>query len=383
MVPRVTGPAKCGRRTKDLARRLQRGDIAVIAHENLDSVGAQMLVDAGVSGVVNLQPSISGRYPNRGPGILLDAGVLLLDIDQPDLMDALREGTELTLEGDRLMAGDRQVAEGELQSRSVVDLKLARSRNNLDSELQRFAENTLHYASRELTQLLAPVQTPAINAKIQDKHVLVVVRGDGYKRDLEIIRGYLMGVKPVIIAVDGGADAMLEMGMKPDIILGDMDSVSDKALRCGAEIVVHTYADGRESPGLQRVQQLGLEHQKFSVPGTSEDAAMLLAFEYGAELIVAVGTHSNLYDFLDKGRHGMASTILVRMRIGSRLVDARGVSKLYPARIPAITVALVALGIFLLFAVILLQSDDVHGWLRMIGNSVRLKMLEWRILGRS
>lgn len=381
--PRVTGPARCGRRTKDLAKRLQRSDVAVIAHENLDSVGAQMLVEAGVSAVVNLEPSISGRYPNRGPAILLDSGIMLLDIPHPELMDEIPDGTLLTLDGNRLLVDGAVVAEGTLQSREVVERKLARSRDNLDAELQRFAENTLYHASRELTQLLAPVQPPPTRVKMQDRHVLIAVRGEGYKRDLEIIRGYLMGVRPVAIAVDGGADALLEMGLRPDIIVGDMDSVSDKALRSGAEIVVHTYADGRESPGVQRVRALGLPYKTFSVPGTSEDAAMLLAFENGAELIVAVGTHSNLYDFLDKGRGGMASTMLVRMRIGSRLVDARGVSKLYPARVPVLTVALVGLGIFLLFAVILVQSDDVHGWLRMIGNSLRLKLLEWRILGRS
>ena len=94
-------------------------------------------------------------------------------------------------------------------------------------------------------------------------------------------------------------------------IVGDMDSVSDKALACGAEVVVHAYRDGR-APGLGRVQDLGVDHKVFAATGTSEDIAMLMVDEAGAELIMAVGTHATLLEFLDKGRAGMSSTFLTR-----------------------------------------------------------------------
>lgn len=379
---RVSGPAKCGRRTKDLAKRLRRGDIAIIDHRDLDSVAAQMLVDADVAAVVNLSASISGRYPNRGPSVLLGAGIPLLDIDDRSLMDTVREGDRAEIEGERLRISGALVGEGELQTAAVVSAKLRESEANLDQELQRFARNTLDHASQELTSLLAPVHPPVTTTKIRDRHALVVVRGEDYKKDLQIIRGYLMDVRPVLIGVDGGADALLELGLKPDIIVGDMDSITDRALRCGAEIIVHGYMDDRESPGLKRVREMGLEHRVFAVPGTSEDAAMLLAYEHGAELIVAVGTHSNLFDFLEKGRGGMASTMLVRMRIGSRLVDARGVSKLYPSRRPMVEMLLLLLVGLMVITVVVQRSEPAQAWLEMLGNTIRLKLLEWRILGR-
>jgi len=373
---KVTGPAKCGRRTKALAKRLNRGDIAVIDHEDLDSVAAQMLVEKAISGVVNLHSSISGRYPNRGPSILLQAGIPLLDIVLPELMDTILDGARIDIEGNQLSVDGAPAALGELQTYEIVEQKLLDSRENLDAELRRFAENTLHYASIELTQLLSPVVPPSTSKKIQDKHALIVVRGEGYKRDLEIIAGYIKDKRPVLIAVDGGADALLEMGLKPDVIIGDMDSVSDEALRSGAEVVVHTYMDGRQSPGEDRIREMGIRYEVFPVPGTSEDAAMLFAFEHGAGLIVAVGTHTNLYDYLDKGRRGMASTMLVRMRIGSKLVDARGVSKLYTRYSLAFPLALIAISALLLVGIVILKSDAVRSWLMLLYNSIRIWALE-------
>lgn len=379
---RPGGPARCGRRTKDLAKRLVRGDVAVILHRDLDYVAAEALAERQVSFVVNLFPSISGRYPNRGPSILLERGIPLLDIDAPGLLDRIPEGARLELEGESLFLEGEKLASGELQTHEVVAQKLEVSRRNLDQELQSFARNTIEHASRELTHLLAPTNPPPTKTRIRERHVLIVVRGEGFKDDLDIIRGYLASERPVLIGVDGGADALLEIGLKPDIIVGDMDSVSDRALHCGAEIVVHTYPDGRSSPGLERVKELGLEHLTFPVAGTSEDVAMLLAFEHGAELLVAVGTHSNLYDFLDKGREGMASTILVRMRIGSRLVDAKGVSKLYAsARKPWRDIILLLSVGLLLAGLILQQSQPVQNWLESLMNSIRLQMLQWRIGG--
>jgi len=214
---------------------------------------------------------------------------------------------------------------------------------------------------------------PDIRTPIGGRHVLIVVRGEGYTEDLHILRSYLHDFKPVLIGVDGGADALLEWGLKPDLIVGDMDSVSDEALRCGAELVVHVYPEpDRPSPGWERVRTMGLEAQSFAVHATSEDIAMLLAYEKGAELITAVGTHFSLVDFLDKGRGGMASTFLVRLRVGSRLVDARGVSKLYrrgPAWQPVSWIVLAAL---FPVAVVVGMSPPLRHFLTVIWMQIRV-----------
>ena len=158
--------------------------------------------------------------------------------------------------------------------------------------------------------------------------MLIVVRGERHRRDLKALRAYIRDMRPLIVAVDGGADGVLEAGLKPDLILGDMDSASDKALACGAELIVHAYPDGR-APGCERLIEAGLPHTIVPAAGTSEDVAMLMAYEKGADLIVSVGAHFNLIEFLDRKRGGMSSTFLTRLRIGERLVDAKGVSRLY------------------------------------------------------
>lgn len=333
MTLNISGTIRLDKRTKNLAKRMRRGEIALIDHEDIDSVSAQMLIEREVSAVVNAGLSISGRYPNAGPKLLLDAGVPILDNVGRESFERVREGETIDLVGCELRRDGTVICRGrELTPRLVTDL-LEESKRNLDVELERFAENTLTYVLKEKSLLLDETKLPAIDTWLGHKHVLIVVRGEGYKEDLASLRAYINEMKPVLIAVDGGADALIEQGYKPHIIVGDMDSVSDRALNCGAEIIVHSYTDeSRPVPGLARLKELGINAKLAAVPGTSEDVAMLLAYEKGAELIVAVGTHSNLVDFLDKGRKGMSSTFLVRLKVGARLVDARGASKLYQGR---------------------------------------------------
>jgi len=356
----IKGTVKLDKRTKRLAKRLRPGDIAVIDHEDIDSTSAAMLVETQVAAVVNAAKSISGRYPNVGPQILLQAGIPVVDIVDHDPFKYLKEGEQVELDGAILRppAGGGEPLEGELLTLEKVKQDMEAAKLNLGSELERFAENTLSYVVKEKGLLLDTTNFPHIDTKLDERHVLIVVRGEGYKQDLASIRTYIRDVKPALIGVDGGADALLELGLKPDMIIGDMDSVSDRALKCGAEIVVHTYADAsRPSPGLQRVSELGVEAKTVSAPGTSEDVAMLLAYEKAAKLIVAVGTHSHLIDFLDKGRRGMSSTFLVRLRVGSRLVDAKGVSRLYVRRAPAVRdLCLIALAAAFVFVAIMLLS---------------------------
>ena len=333
--PCIQGAVRFDRRTKRLVTRLHAGDIAVIDHPDLDGVAAEALVARRVAAVVNLSPFITGRYPNLGPGVLLRAGVPLYECREGDLAEAVQEGGAGSIVQNTLRLHhlpDRAFPLEALDEGRVQQL-LAQAQQRLKSELRAFAQNTLQYLQEESESLLDVLDVPDIRTPIAGRHAVVVVRGERFQQDLHAIRNYLRERRPVLIGVDGGADALLEMGFRPDIIVGDMDSVSDRALRCGAELVVHQYTTAdRVSPGLERVQRMGLPHTVWRTAGTSEDIAMLLAYEKGAQVIVAVGTHFSLVEFLEKGRRGMSSTFLTRLRVGDRLVDAKGVSQLYPQR---------------------------------------------------
>jgi len=344
-------------RTKKLAKRLRAGEFAVIDHADLDRVAAESLVECRPAAVLNAAPSISGRYPNLGPGILIEAGVPLIDDLGPDIM-RLKEGQRVVLDlaedspdrGSVRPAGsDEILAQGTVQTAASVAAAMEEAKAGLAVQLEAFAANTMEYMRGERDLLLNGVGMPDVRTDMNGRHVLVVVRGYSYKEDLRALKPYIREYKPVIIGVDGGADAVLEAGFKPDMIVGDMDSVSDRALGCGAEVVVHAYRDGR-APGLKRVEDLGVEHLVFAATGTSEDVAMLLADAAGAELIVALGTHATLLEFLDKGRAGMSSTFLTRLKVGGRLIDAKGVSRLYRTRISGWHLMVLALaGLIALF----------------------------------
>ncbi|NEK85845.1 hypothetical protein GCU60_08730 [Blastococcus saxobsidens] len=343
----VSGTARLDRRTKNLTKRLRPGDIAVIDHVDIDRVSADALVGCKVAAVVNAAPSISGRYPNLGPEILINAGIPLLDDVGKDVFAKLKEGAHVRLDGAQLVTEDGTVvAEGLAHDTASVSAAMTEAKAGLSVQLEAFAANTMEYMKRERALLLDGVGVPDVTTSIEGRHVLVVVRGYDYKEDLHALRPYIRDYRPVLIGVDGGADALVEAGYSPDMIIGDMDSVSDDVLRSGAEVVVHAYADGR-APGLSRVQDLGVDAITFPASATSEDIAMLLADEKGATLIVAVGTHATLIEFLDKGRGGMASTFLTRLRLGGKLVDAKGVSRLYRSRISTAALVVLVLAAFL------------------------------------
>lgn len=319
-------------RTKNLVKRIKQGEIAVIDHADLDQVAADSLARAKVKLVINSSTSITGRYPNPGPAVLLKEGIGILDNVGKEIFQKVREGDLLEIRGNQIWREGTLLGEGEYLELQSVNKRLRDIRKNLSTELDKFLHNTLEYAQIEKDLILGTLNLPDISTKFEGKPVLVVVRGQNYREDLTIIKSYIDNVNPVLVGVDGGADALLEFGYLPDVIIGDMDSVSDQALKSCSEIVVHAYPDGR-APGLERINKLRLCAKIFSAPGTSEDVALLLAYEKGADLIVAVGTHSNMIDFLEKGRRGMGSTFLVRLKVGSILVDARGVSKIYQGRI--------------------------------------------------
>jgi uncharacterized membrane-anchored protein len=351
-LPGISGVARVDTRTKNLTKRLHAGDIAVIDHVDLDRIAAESLVERGVAAVVNAATSISGRYPNLGPEILVTNGIPLIDAVGSGVLTDVHEGDVVRLDGNTIYVGERAVASGTLQTLETVHLSMAEARAGLAVQLEAFAANTMEFLRRERDLLLDGIGVPDITTDLDGKQVLVVVRGYHYREDLQVLRPYIREYRPVLVGVDGGADALLEAGYTPALIVGDMDSISDAALCCGAEIVVHAYRDGR-APGLERVEKLGLAAVVFPAAGTSEDVALLLADDKGASLIVAVGTHATLVEFLDKGRAGMASTFLTRLRVGGKLVDAKGVSRLYRSRIPAHTLALLVVATIITFTVAL------------------------------
>jgi uncharacterized membrane-anchored protein len=346
----VSGPARLDRRTKNLTKRLRPGDVAVIDHVDIDRVSAEALVSCAPAAVVNASPSSSGRYPNLGPEILVTSGVPVLDGVGPQVFTALAEEDPVSVDGHELKVGARVVATGTRLTPDGVAETTAAAREGVAAQLEAFAANTMDYLKRERDLLLDGVGVPELRTRLEGRHALIVVRGYDYKQDLASLRPYIREYRPVLIGVDGGADALREEGYTPDLVVGDMDSVTDAVLRCGAEIVVHAYSDGR-APGLPRVAALGVDAVVFPAAGTSEDVAMLLADELGAALIVAVGTHATLMEFLDKGRAGMASTFLTRLRVGSKLVDAKGVSRLYRSRIKTSSLILLVLATLLTFCV--------------------------------
>jgi uncharacterized membrane-anchored protein len=351
-----------GRRTKDLVKVLQPGEIAVINHTDLDRVAADGLIDAEVAAVVNAAPSITGRYPNGGPLRVVSAGIPLLDNVGEDVMDALADGQRVTLDAEGLLCNGRRVASGELLTLPRIEERMEEARDAIGDELERFAVNTLEYIEKEARLTFAPLKLPPLHTDFRGRHALVVVRGHDYREDLRALRPYIVEYHPVLIGVDGGADALLEMRLKPDIIIGDFDSLSDRAWSCGAELVHHVHPDGR-APGQENLLERGVDYHEFVIEGTSEDAAMLLAYELRARLIVAVGTHATMVEFLDKGRAGMSSTFLTRLRLGPMLVDAKGVSQLYAGRVRRRDLAiLIAAGLVAILAVAL-ASEELRLWL--------------------
>jgi uncharacterized membrane-anchored protein len=365
-----TGTARLDRRTKRLVKRLCPDDIAIIDHTDLDRVSAEELAESGVRIVFNVAESASGRYPNPGPLALVRAGVVLIDVPGAELFDEVDDGEALVVRGASLYRNGTRLASGRALSARELEDALVIQEGRVAEALEGFAENTMLFLRDEGKLLAQGLELPQLQTRFRDRHALVVARGPDATRDLRIVRPYIRNFKHVLVGVDGGADKLIEAGYSPEVIVGDMDSVSDDALCAGAELIVHAYADGR-APGLERLEQLGLSSVVVPVPGISEDVAMLLAYEKGAELIVAVGTHFNLVEFLERNRRGMSSTFVTRLRVGGKLVDARGVSKLFQSRVGVWP--LVAFGFAGLTAVVtaVAASPELRHFISLLGSRIR------------
>ena len=367
----VAGPVRLGRRTKVLVKRLAPGDIAVIDHKDLDRVSAEELIEVGVAGVLNCRRSSSDTYPNMGPLLLVQAGIHLVDLPDDRLFDRLRDGDHVEVRGGEVFAKGELLVTGAPQLPEEVRRRNDEARREIGEALYAFARNTVEHMVEERELLAGKVELPRFDTLFRDRPVLIVVRGVDHRRDLRALRPYIRDVRPVLVGVDGGANAILEEGFKPHMIVGDMDSASPQTLRCGAELVVHAYPDGT-APGRESLERLGLPHKIVPAPGTSQDVAMLIAAEKGAQLIVSVGSQFNLVEFLDRNRRGMSSTLLTRLRIGDKLVDAKGVSRLYrPRPGPGPLVAVLLVGLLTLATVVAL-TPAFHNLARLLWLKLQL-----------
>ena len=367
----IKGIVRRGARTKELVKNLKPNEIAVICHEDIDELAAKALAEAKIKAVINTCASISGKYPHRGPSVLLESGITVLEQTGPDFFEKIKDGMEIEIKGTKVFFQNRVLGQGTLLNKEIIEKKYRQAEDNYGLQLGKFINNTLEYAAKEVDLVEKNLNVPELKTRFKGRHTLIVVRGKNYLDDLNVIRPYINEIKPVLIGVDGGADALKSFGYCPDLIIGDMDSISDETLKCGAELIVHAYPDGR-APGMERIRALNLKAKVLPAPGTSEDVAMLLAYQLGTELIVAVGTHSNVIDFLEKGRKGMASTFLVRLKVGSILVDAKGVSKLYRQKLKFRYIAQLVIAAFIPFIVVSLISPTASQFLRLLYLKLRI-----------
>ena len=367
----IAGTVRLGRRTKELVRRLGEGDVAVVDHADLDRIAAEDLVARGVGAVVNVAPSSTGRYPNAGPLVLARSGVRLIDVPAAPLFEELHDGDQVVIDGGEIRRNGILLATGRVLGLEECERAFERQRARIDEALSDFAANTMEHIREEGALLAGGLELPRTRTRFRDRHVLIVVRGTTHRRDLRALRAYIDDVRPILVGVDGGADAILEAGRRPSMIVGDMDSASDRALRSGAELIVHAYPDGR-APGRERVERLGLPHQEVRAVGTSQDLAMLLAHEQGAALIVSVGAHFNLVEFLDRSRNGMSSTFLTRLRIGEVLVDAKGVSRLYNRGPGGRLLAVFLSASLALIAVVIVSTPSLSNLVQLLWLKIRL-----------
>ncbi|MEO9238545.1 MAG: putative cytokinetic ring protein SteA, partial [Jatrophihabitantaceae bacterium] len=363
----ISGVTRLDRRVGRLLRRLHAGDIAVIDIVDLDRSTADALVAAKVSAVVNAGESISGRYPNLGPEVLIAHGIAILDAVGGEIFADVKEGTKLRLDGDVLYAGEREVARGSRLDADSVAEALRAAKAGLSTQLEAFASSTQQHMLREKELLLDGIGLPELRTRFAGRHVLLVAKEYDYRADLKALKHYIREFRPVLVGVDGGADVLRDAGYRPDLVIGELDSMSDAALTDAGEVVAHADYHGRAT-GLARVQDLRIDPIVFATSSTSEDAAVLIADAGAAKLIVTVGMRATLEEFLDSGRGGMASTVLTRLKVGGRLVDAKAAAQLFQTRISIFTVIALALAAMLAIAVVLVAGSSTDSYLHLFSN---------------
>jgi uncharacterized membrane-anchored protein len=349
--PGIAGIARVDRRTGDLLRRIGAGDVVVLDQVDLDRATADALVEAEVAGVVNASPSISGRFPNLGPEIVVGAGIVLIDDVGAGVIRSVREGTKLRLHEGAIFAGAKEVGHGTEQTVESIADQMIEAKAGMSAQLEAFSANTIEFLRRERTLILDGVGIPDLEVNLRDRQVLIVAPGHGHTADLAALKRYIAEHRPVLIGVDGGADTLHHKGYRPHVIVGDPDRLSTETLRSGAEVVVPAHLDGH-APGLERVQDLGIGAVTFPASGNAEDLALLLADTHGASLVVTVGFQATLSEFLDRGRSGSnPSTFLTRLKLGSKIVDGKAVATLHRSRVSLGAVVVLVLAALIAVAV--------------------------------
>lgn len=366
-LPGVTGVARVDRRTRELLRRVGPGDIVVLDQLDLDRTTADALVEAEVGAVVNASPSISGRFPNLGPEVIVGAGIPLVDGTGGEVLHRIKDGMKVRLHQGVVYSGDRRIASGTEQTPDSVADQMIEAKAGMSTQLEAFSANTIEFLRRERTLILDGVGVPEVRIPLRDKHVLVVAPGKGHAADLRALRKYIAEHRPVLIGVDGGADTLRELRYTPDIIVGDPSGIQAETLKSGAEVVVPAQPDGH-APGVTRIQDLGIGAVTFPASGNAEDLALLIADTHQASLVVTVGFQATLAEFLDRGRSGSnPSTFLTRLKLGTKLVDGKAVATLHRNRVSLGAVFLLVLAALLVVAAALLLSNvgTVYlGWIR-------------------
>ncbi|PXY23791.1 thiamine pyrophosphokinase [Prauserella sp. PE36] len=371
-LPGVSGVARVDRRTRDLLRRLGPGEIAVLDQVDLDRATADALVEAGVAAVVNAAPSISGRFPNLGPEILVAEGIPLIDNVGGEVLRRIKDGSRVRIHEGVVYSGERRVASGTVQTSESVADQMIEAKAGMSTQLEAFSANTIEFLRRERTLILDGVGVPELRIPLRDRHVVVIAPGNGHAEDLRGLKKYIAEHRPVLIGVDSAADTLRAHGYTPDVIVGDPSGIEAATLKAGGEVVVPAQPDGH-APGVERIQDLGIGAVTFPASGNAEDLALLLADTHDADLVVTVGFQATLREFLDHGRSGSnPSTFLTRLKLGTKLVDGKAVATLHRSRVSVGAVVLLVLAALVVVLAALLVSDvgDVYlDWVRDTWNS--------------
>ena len=378
--PGVTGTARVDRDTDRLLRRVGAGDIVVLDILDLDRVTADALVDAGIAGVVNASPSISGRYPNLGPEVLVANNIALIDNVGAEVFKKVKDGAKVRLHEGSVYAGDRRLAHGvERTDEEIADLMLD-AKTGLVAHLEAFAGNTIEFIRGESPLLIDGIGIPEIDVEVSRRHVVVVADGPGAADDLKAPKPFIEEYQPVLVGVGAGADLLRAGGYRPQLIVGNPDQMSAEVLKCGAQVVLPADADGH-ADGLERIQDLGIGAMTFPAAGSATDLALLLVDHHGAALIVTVGQSASIEEFFDRTRvQSNPSTFLTRLKVGDKLVDAKAVATLYRNHISGGTIALLILAVLLaVIAALWVSRADtvVIDWVTTYWNQVSMWVQSW------
>ncbi|WP_027503139.1 putative cytokinetic ring protein SteA [Rhodococcus sp. UNC363MFTsu5.1] len=356
-LPGISGIARVDRDTTKLLRRVGPGDIVVLDELDLDRITADALVEAGVLAVVNVSPSISGRYPNLGPEVIVANGITLIDSVGDEVFKKVKDGAKVRLNEGGVYAGERRLAKGVEQSEAEISDLMIEAKTGLVDHLEAFSGNTIEFIRTESPLLIDGVGVPDIDVDLQDRHVVVVADGADHVADLKSLKPFIKEYSPILIGVGAGADALADAGYRPDLIVGDPEDISSATLKSGAEVVLPADPDGH-AKGLERIQDLGIGAMTFPASGAPADLALLLADHHGASLIVTVGSTVSLDEFFDRGRReSNPAAFMTRLKVGPKLVDAKAVATLYRSRVSGGAIALLVLAALTAVIVALVVSN--------------------------